>query len=156
MPVLILRPGNVYGPGQRFGSRGAVIPLFTQKALRNEPITIYGDGSQSRDFVYVADLVRAYLLLAARFLLGEPIGPVINIGTGQSVSVLEVAEAVVRATGSKAPVEHGPARAGEVASFRLDSTRLRELEFSFRHAFADGVQNYVDWCRRYEHGSLPD
>lgn len=155
MPVLIVRPGNVYGPGQRFGSRGAVIPIFVQKAMRNQQITIYGNGSQGRDFVYVADLIRAYLLLADRFLAGEPVGRVVNIGTGRAVNVRQIAATVVEETASASQVVHGPARPGEVSSFRLDSSRLYGLGFRFQFSFDEGVRQYVSWCRRYEHGCLP-
>ena len=156
MPVLIVRPGNVYGPGQRFGTRGAVIPIFVQKAIRNQPITIYGNGSQGRDFVYVADLVRAYLLLTDRFLAGDPVGRVVNIGTGRAVNVRDIAKTVIEETASASQVTHGPVRPGEVSSFRLDSSRLHGLGFRFQFSFEEGVRQYVSWCRRHEHGCLPD
>jgi len=146
--VLILRPGNIFGPGQRSGSRGAVVPIFVRAALRGEPITIHGDGSQARDFVYVKDLVRAYLFLADRFLAAD-LPPIVNIGTGEDVSVQQIADKTVELTGSKSPIVHTDDRPGQVSTFRLDSYQLLSLGFRFEWSFR-GLADYIEWYRKHE------
>lgn len=80
LPVVVVRPFNCYGPRHRYD----VIPLFIGSALRREPLTVNGDGGQTRDFTYVSDTVEALVRVAQ---LAEP-GEVFNIGTGQDTSVL--------------------------------------------------------------------
>lgn len=148
--ILILRPGNIYGPGQRYGTRGAVIPIFVGKALRGDPLTIHGDGSQGRDFIYVKDLVRAYLLLAERFLRDEIHHPVVNIGTGHDISVAKIAQQVIAMTGNRSAIVCGPERPGKVQTFRLDNTILDELGFEFAYTFEQGLQEYIAWFKDHE------
>jgi dTDP-glucose 4,6-dehydratase len=147
--VLILRPGNIFGPGQRSGSRGAVIPIFVRAALRGDPITIHGDGRQARDFVYVQDLVRAYLFLAERFVVAD-LPPIVNIGTGEDVSVRHIARRAVELTGSSSPIVHTEDRPGQVTTFRLDSHKLISLGFRFEWSFDRGLADYIEWYREHE------
>jgi len=85
-----LRPFNAYGPGQSGGEYSGVIPTFMEQARAGEPITIEGDGTQTRDFVHVRDVVDAFRLAATT----EHVGETFNIGTGTSVSIRELAELV--------------------------------------------------------------
>jgi len=148
--VLIVRPGNIFGPGQRYGARGAVVPIFVRAALRGEPIDVHGDGSQGRDFVFIADLVRAYLFLADRFLAGDVPHAIVNVGTGEDVSVNHIARQAVALTDSASPIRHVPDRDGQVSTFRLDSSKLRRLGFQFDWSFDRGLEAYIDWFRRHE------
>ena len=149
--ILILRPGNIFGPGQRYGTRGAVIPIFVGKALRGDPITIHGDGKQGRDFVYIADLVRAYLFLADRFLRDEIHHPVVNIGTGHDTTIATIARRVIELTGNRSAIVCGPDRPGEVQTFRLDGTILDDLGFEFAYRFEEGLAEYIEWFKQHEH-----
>jgi dTDP-glucose 4,6-dehydratase len=149
--VLIVRPGNVYGPGQRYGTRGAVVPIFVKRALAGEPLIVYGDGLQRREFVYVADLVAAYLALSRMLLQrSQFVPPVLNLGSGYSGSIRMLAKIVVKATGSTSEIRHAPPRPGEVSAFRLDSTLARSYGINCASSFHGGLVAYVDWFRQHE------
>ena len=123
IPTVALRYFNVYGPNMRSGPYAGVISRFMESGLRGEPLTIFGDGSQTRDFVYVEDVVRATLRA-----LGEGIRGVYNVGTGRSVTILELAELVMKVVGRKLKVIYGPPRPGDIKHSRADiSKAIREL-----------------------------
>jgi UDP-glucose 4-epimerase len=103
-PVIIVRLFNTVGPRQT-GMYGMVIPRFVQQALSNAPITVYGDGSQSRCFGYVGDVVGA---LAKLIELPSAVGRVFNIGSDEEVSIAELAQLVREVTNSNSPIEFVP------------------------------------------------
>ncbi len=136
----ILRFGIPYGPRAR---PAAVIPAFTKRALAGEPLTIAGDGSQSRRFVYVEDLadgvVRALAPCAANRTY--------NLVGGEDTTVLEIAEAVREAVGD-VEIVHGPGRSGDFAGAPVSGERAAaELGWRASTPFAEGVRRYVDWHR---------
>jgi len=136
-----LRLGNVYGPRQEPHGEAGVVAIFM--GLLNEGGTpkIYGDGRQTRDYVYVLDVVRA--MLAA---LGRDAGGVFNIGTGVETSVLELYEAVQRVTRSGSEAELAPPRLGELQRSVLDvSLAARELGWRPRHSLDDGLAETWRW-----------
>ncbi len=104
LPVIIGRFFNTVGPRQT-GQYGMVIPRFVAQALRNDPITVYGDGSQTRNFTYVEDVVRGVI-----GLIDEPraVGEIFNIGGDGEISINDLAERVKSITGSASPVQHIP------------------------------------------------
>ncbi len=104
----ILRYANVYGPRQNPHGEAGVVAIFTEKMLRNEQPVINGDGLQTRDYVYVGDVVRANQLALDR---GD--NKIYNIGTGQETDVNELFNKISKFTGKNVPENHGPAKAGE-------------------------------------------
>jgi UDP-glucose 4-epimerase len=116
LSTLALRFGNVYGPRQDPHGEAGVIAIFAGAAAEGRPVAVYGDGSQTRDYVYVGDVVAGFLAAADSDVTGA-----INIGTGVETSVLEL----VRALGVEP--EFAPARTGEVARSCLDVSRAAEL-----------------------------
>ena len=100
LPIVIVRLFNTVGPRQT-GQYGMVIPTFVRQALAGHPITVYGDGSQSRSFTYVGDVVRALVAL-----VGEPraVGQVFNVGHGAEITIRALAEKVKERTGSSSPL----------------------------------------------------
>jgi len=118
-----LRFFNVYGPRQDPSSPySGVISIFSDRARAGAPITIFGDGSQTRDFVYVGDVVRAILAAAAA---PEPF-VVANVGTGTEITITELARSVIELCGNRSTIEHAPARAGEILKSRAKVERLRD------------------------------
>jgi UDP-glucose 4-epimerase len=114
VPSFGLRFFNVYGPRQDPASPySGVISIFAARIARGEPVTLHGDGGQTRDFVYVSDVV-AHLRAAMRMLAGQPGAWVSNVCTGAETSVLSLAEILGRVFGGDAAIVHGPARTGDI------------------------------------------
>jgi UDP-glucose 4-epimerase len=123
VPGTALRFFNVYGPRQDPSSPySGVISIFADRARAGRTLTIFGDGGQTRDFVYVGDVVRA--IVAA---LGDGADRVVaNVGTGGEITVLELARSIVELCGGRSAIEHAPARSGEILKSRARVDRLRD------------------------------
>lgn len=117
----IVRIFNTYGPRMR-PHDGRAIPTFVRQALENAPLTVFGDGSQTRSFCYVDDLVRGLVLLAES---GEHMP--VNIGNPREMTLLELAEAVIRVTGSKSEIVHEALPVDDPQVRQPDITRARQL-----------------------------
>lgn len=115
------RLANVYGPGQRAGLEGGVVAIFIDAVLAGSHVAVFGDGGQSRDFVFVGDVVRAIRMLAS-----NPRSGTWNVGTGSATTVHELIAAVEAAAGRHLSHEHLPARPGEVYRSRLSVERIAE------------------------------
>ena len=151
LPVIIVRFFNTVGPRQT-GQYGMVIPNFVRQALAGEPITVFGDGTQSRSFTHVADVVRALIALVA-----EPraIGQVVNIGNTEEVSISGLAEKVRTMTGSSSPIKLIPYDEAYESGFedmprRLpDLTKIREMiGYTPRHNLNDILTDVIESFRR--------
>lgn len=110
MEAVALRYFNVYGPNQRFDAYGNVIPIFVFNALQGRPITIFGDGMQTRDFVNVADVVQANIKAA----LAPGVTGAFNIASASQTRILDLASAIKDELGVPVEIEFGPLRAGDV------------------------------------------
>jgi UDP-glucose 4-epimerase len=119
----IVRPSNVYGPGQAAGLEGAVVASFFEQVAAGGPLRIHGDGRQVRDFIHVADAVAAMRLLAAS---GRESGAW-NVSTGRAVAIAELADAVEAAVGRSVGRSSAPRRSGDVSRSVISSARLRRL-----------------------------
>ena len=117
----VLRLANVYGPGQPRQNEGGVITRFGRQMLRGEPVTIYGDGLQQRDFVYVDDVTSALITAAEK-----PANEVYNIGSGGCASVLDIFRTLAQLTGYQQEPRYEEQRAGEVYKSWLDVAKARE------------------------------
>lgn len=135
--------GNVYGPRQDPHGEAGVVALFAERVLRQEPVTIFGDGSQTRDYVYVDDVVDAFVRGATR---GG--GLVCNIGTGQEVSVNRLHEVMAEVVGGTPDPVHAPARPGEIQRSALDPARAgMQLGWESWTSLASGVASTVEYVR---------
>ena len=127
VPSFGLRFFNVYGPRQDPSSPySGVISIFADRAARGAPVSVHGDGGQTRDFVFVGDVV-AHLVAAMSRLGKAPSAHVANVCTGRETSVLALAETLQRLCRSNAPIGHGPARAGDIRRSVGSSARARAL-----------------------------
>ncbi len=138
VPTTALRFFNVYGPRQDPSSPySGAISIFADRARAGRPITVFGDGGQTRDFVYVGDVVRA--IVAA---LGDGNSRLVaNVGTGREITVLEIARTIVDLCGGKSAIEHAPQRAGEILKSRARVDRLRDaLGIVAETALVDGLR----------------
>ena len=138
----IARIFNTYGPRLR-PSDGRVVSNFVVQALAGEPLTIYGDGSQTRSFCYVDDLVSGLVSLVDADVLGP-----VNLGNPTEVTVAELAQQVVELTGSKSTIERHPLPADDPTRRRPDITRAREiLGWAPAVELEDGLRRTVEWFR---------
>lgn len=144
-----LRYSNVYGPRQDPHGEAGVVAIFSTRLVHGEPLTVYGDGEQTRDYVFVGDVVAANLLLTdaelprARTLDDRGF----NVGTGLETSVNELARALMRAAGVEVEARHAPARPGELLHSSLDAARLRALGWEPRTRLEDGLRETYEWIR---------
>ncbi|HET8893602.1 MAG TPA: NAD-dependent epimerase/dehydratase family protein [Gaiellaceae bacterium] len=135
-----LRLSNVYGPRQAVHGEAGVVAIFTGLLRDGGTPQIFGDGTQTRDYVYVRDVARATLAALGR-------GGVFNIGTGLETSVLELYEALARASGVARLAEHVPARLGELQRSVLDvSLAARELDWTPEVTLEDGLARTWEWA----------
>lgn len=150
LPVIIVRFFNTVGPRQT-GQYGMVIPNFVRQALAGEPITVFGDGTQSRSFTHVSDVVGALLKL-----VNEPqaIGQVINIGNTQEVSILELAERVRQLAASKSAIKLVPYDQAYESGFEDMPRRLPDLSrvesligYKPHHGLDDILKQVIDYYR---------
>ncbi len=148
--TVALRFGNVYGPGS--GHKGSVVAQFIRRALRGEALEVYGDGRQTRDFVYVEDLVRAIRAAATAPGAG---GEVFQIATHRETTVLELVDALVPAlevAGVRGvEVQHAAPRVGDVRRNYSDTTKARErLGWQARTSLDEGLAQTVTWFTKDE------
>jgi UDP-glucose 4-epimerase len=144
LDAVCLRYFNVYGVNQRYDAYGNVIPIFAHRLLRREPLVIYGDGEQTRDFVNVDDVARANLL-AARSSGGTG---AFNVGSGVSISVNQLATMMLDASEISVPVQHVEARKGEVRDSRADISAAREvLAYKPTVQIEQGLTEYMAWAK---------
>jgi len=146
LPVLAFRFFNVFGPLQGADhDYAAVVPAFVSAALRGEPLTIHGDGRQTRDFTFVGT-VAAVLSEALRHRVTSPTP--VNLAFGSRVSLLELADLLEGVLGRPLPRRHAPRRPGDVQDSQADQAALRRLFADVAPvALADGLRATVDWFR---------
>jgi UDP-glucose 4-epimerase len=140
MTVSVVRPGNIFGPAQDPHGEAGVVAIFTQRMLRDEAVTIFGDGTQQRDYVYVDDVVEA----CVRAATGKPASCL--IGTGVGTSTQTIFDTLARLTQYKHAVQYGPERPGDIRRIWLDASRAREVwGWTPRVSLDDGMARTVEW-----------
>ena len=141
LQVVALRYANVYGPRQDPEGEAGVIAIFIQKLLNNEQAIVNGNGRQTRDFVYVEDVVEANLAA-----MGQDIQGTFNVGTGEETSINDLLRVLVQHTNSTCKEVHGPAKGGEQARSVIDSGKLRqELSWESKTELSEGLKHTVDY-----------
>ncbi len=138
-----LRFFNVFGPKQDPGSQySGVISRFIAAALEGRELAIYGDGEQTRDFVYVADVVRALILAASSSKTG-----IFNVARGEKVSLNHLLQMIVRATGIEASAKYGPPRQGDIKHSLADVRAAQLIGYSPQWSVEEGLRETVRWFR---------
>ncbi len=147
MRIAGLRYFNVYGKRQDPASDyAAVIPKFIAQALQHEPITIEGDGGQTRDFTYIADVIQINL---KALLHDYPLPPVFNVAYGERISVLELAQTIIEITKSRSKIVHLPSRAGDIRDSLADIEQAKKhLGYAPDYDVKTGLQETVAWYRQ--------
>jgi UDP-glucose 4-epimerase len=145
LQVVSLRYANVYGPRQDPDGEAGVVAIFIQKLLNNEQAIVNGNGRQTRDFVYVEDIVEANLAV-----MGQETQGTYNVGTGEETSINDLLRIIVNRTNSTCKEVHGPAKTGEQVRSVIDSCKLRqELSWEPRTELSEGLKRTVDYFREH-------
>ncbi|OGR88255.1 MAG: hypothetical protein A3J74_01495 [Elusimicrobia bacterium RIFCSPHIGHO2_02_FULL_57_9] len=144
LPVAIIRPFNTYGPRHTYD----VIPKFIALALQGKTLTVHGSGKQTRDFTYIDDMVRGFLIMGSH---PEAVGRVVNFGTGKDVAVKDIAQKIVRLSGSASPIVHTDERAAQVQRL-ICGWKLANKLFGFRPTvdIDEGLRRNIEWARVHQ------
>jgi UDP-glucose 4-epimerase len=143
IPYAALRYSNVYGPRQDPHGEAGVVAIFCGRLLAGKPCTVFGDGRQTRDYVFAGDVARANLLAAERRFDGA-----LNVGTGVETDVVELYGHIARAAGVDRPPDHAPARLGEQRRSCIDpSAAAQAIGWRPEVALADGLARTFEWFR---------
>jgi UDP-glucose 4-epimerase len=144
LPTACLRYFNVFGPRQNPRSQyAAAVPIFIHHALQHQPITIYGDGEQTRDFIYVADIVAANAFFATQ----SPATGVFNVANGHGTRINDLAAMICGMTGSRSVISHAPERSGDVKHSLASIGKLRAAGFVPGGNFDVGLQATMEFSR---------
>jgi UDP-glucose 4-epimerase len=151
MDYVALRYSNVYGPRQDPHGEAGVVAIFSTRLLREEPLTIFGDGEQTRDYVYVGDVVAANLLLTdARLPRSSGLDDrAFNVGTGRETSVNELAQTLAAASGRTLDARYAAARPGELLHSSLDAAKLRAQGWEPRTDLRTGLGATYEWIAEH-------
>lgn len=135
---------NVFGPRQDpKGAYAAAVPIFIEKAVKGEDITVYGDGTQTRDFIYVKDIVGALTFAAEH----PEVTGVFNAGYGGQMTIEDLAAKIIAAAGSSSRVLHAPERPGDVKHSRACADKLRAAGWEPKHTLEEGLATTLDYFR---------
>jgi UDP-glucose 4-epimerase len=148
---IAMRYANVFGPRQDPKSEAGVVSIFVSRLLAGQPLIVFGDGRQTRDYVFVKDVARANVLASGiPAPRGDIDAPAFNIATSIQRSVLEVADSVGEVMGRTKPtIEFAPPRPGELLRSALDVGKAkRVLGWTPQHKFEDGLRELVDWFKK--------
>lgn len=144
LQTVALRFFNVFGPRQDpKGAYAAAVPIFIERALQNEPIQIFGDGGQTRDFVYVKDIVAANRFVAEN----KEAHGVYNVGYGDSMSINDLAQKIIKLTNSRSKILYQPERPGDVRHSRASAAKLMDLGWKPKHNLAEGLTATIEYFK---------
>lgn len=142
LPTACLRYFNVFGPRQDPKSQyAAAVPTFVDHAVKGEPITIYGDGEQTRDFIFVKDIVAANEFFATQ----SPATGVFNVAYGRRITINELAKTICRLTNSPSEIQYAAARSGDVKHSLAGIEKIRAVGFTPMSNFDDGLKATVEF-----------
>jgi len=145
VPTVALRFFNVFGERQGYNQYAGVISIFINRALKNEPLIIFGDGKQTRDFIYVKDVVKANVLVAEKKRAN---GEVFNVARGERTTILELAMKIIDATNSSSPIIFDKPRPGDIKHSQADISKIKKLGFKPEYSLEEGLLRTVEWYRR--------
>ena len=141
--AVCLRPFNVFGPRQNPDSPySGIISIFINNALQNKELIIYGDGEQTRDFIFVEDVVKANLLAMKK---GNGI---YNIGVGKKVSINELARKIIELTNSSSKIKYAEERKGDIKHSLSDISKIKEIGFDIDNGFEEGLKETIEWFKK--------
>lgn len=150
LDYVALRYSNVYGPRQDPHGEAGVVAIFSTRIAGGQPLTVFGDGEQTRDYIYIDDVVAANMLFSEHSVEGSTLdGRAFNVATGRESSVIELAETLSNVAGRDTELDFAPARPGELRHSCLNTTRIQQLGWTPKTPLADGLaQTYASITAR--------
>lgn len=147
LDYVALRYSNVYGPRQDPHGEAGVVAIFCNRLIAGQPLTVFGSGEQTRDYVYVGDVVNANMIVSDAVLdrATDLDDRAFNVGTGIETSVNELATVLMAAAGREVPIERAPARPGELEWNSLAADRLRALGWETAVDLSEGLRRTYQW-----------
>jgi UDP-glucose 4-epimerase len=146
LDYLILRYSNPYGPGQNIVGSQGIIPIFLNLVKQGKPITIFGDGKNMRDYIFIDDAIEATKKIAFK---ENTKFRIYNVGKGYGTTINEVVDAIQRATGKKISIKKTPARSVDVRRVVLDTRRVeKEISFFSDTSLEEGIERTWDWINK--------
>lgn len=138
IPTATVRYFNAYGPRQDSSEYANAVSIFLSSTLRDEPLTVYGDGEQTRDFIFISDIVNGNLLAATH---PAAVGQVFNLSSGEVHSILQLIEIIRKISGKEVPYSHAPVRAGEVRHSKANVDKVKKmLGFKTQTTLEEGIR----------------
>ncbi|MBO8174391.1 MAG: SDR family oxidoreductase [Thermococcus sp.] len=147
VPTVALRYFNVFGERQGYNQYAGVISIFINRALKNEPLIIFGDGKQTRDFIYVKDVVKANILVAEKKGAN---GEVFNVARGERTTILELAMKIIDATNSLSSIFFDKPRPGDIKHSQADISKIKKLGFKPEYSLEEGLLRTIEWYKLQE------
>lgn len=147
MDIRIIRHFNFYGPRQRDYGYAGVIAKFVRRVLQDQPPIIYGPGDQTRDYTYVKDAAEAYDTMLKH---EKPIPQPVNFGTGEDISILDLAKLIIQLAGKNLEPEHTTPRIGEIKKLVCDPTKAKKLlGWQPHYTLKEGLLEYINWYHKF-------
>ncbi len=144
LPYTIFRFANVYGPRQTHTAEGGAVAIFFNQALDNQPITIFGDGNQTRDFIYVDDIVSGLIKT-----IDKAQNQTFNLSNRKAATVNDLAKFIIKLTNSKSKLIYQPTREGEILHSLIDNSKaIDQLSFKPEFSLPQGLKHYYDFLKK--------
>ncbi|MFA5925322.1 MAG: NAD-dependent epimerase/dehydratase family protein [Parcubacteria group bacterium] len=145
LDYLILRYSNPYGPGQNIVGSQGIIPIFLNLVKQNKPITVFGDGENTRDYIFIDDAIENTKKIAFKRGVGHYI---YNLGKGEGETINDVIDVIKKVTGEKIKIKKMPARSVDVRRIVLGTERIKkEINYSLNTNLERGIKKTLDWIR---------
>jgi UDP-glucose 4-epimerase len=145
LEAVCLRYFNVFGVNQRFDAYGNVIPIFAHRMLHGEPVVIFGDGEQTRDFVNVRDVAQANYKSG----MSKGVSGAFNVGSATRITINRLVHLMIEASGIQPVIQYGPPRKGDVRDSLADvSAAKKAIGFEPSVKLEDGLKEYMDWAKQ--------
>lgn len=145
LKTAIVRPSNVYGPRDDFSEKGLIIPTFIRHVFNAEDLTIYGEGKQKRDFIFVDDVVTGLMLAIEKYPVADPV----NLASHEEVSIIALANKIMAISGKKVQIHHNPAGETGAMQRHFDTSKAKEKTgFSAKISIDQGLRKTIDWYNK--------
>jgi UDP-glucose 4-epimerase len=147
--VRVVRNFNTFGPRQKSSGYGSVIAIFVRRALEGKPLIVYGDGTQTRDYQYIEDAVKGYMV--AQYI---PSGEIVNTGFGKDHTINNIAKEIIDIARSSSTIVHMDPRPGEVKKLLSNVDKIKKYGHVNKFSLHAGLDKYVHWVSKYDLDSL--